>query len=81
MQQVLLTRPLLTTPAQSSHTETAFLFFWGFFFLTEVYGYMQIRSLNDLHKMFAHQRLSVPNSPPPEGSNPTRLALSHAWPR
>ncbi|XP_074429495.1 uncharacterized protein LOC141738203 [Larus michahellis] len=32
----------------------------------EVYGYMQIRSLNDLHKMFAHQRLSVPNSPPPQ---------------
>lgn len=77
-QQVPLARdpPHRAAPAPSPHTEMAFLFF-GDFFLTEVYGYMQIRSLNDLHKMFAHQRLSVPNSPPPEGSNPTRLALSH----
>ena len=35
------------------------VFFVLFFFETEVYGYMQIRSLNDLHKMFAHQRLKV----------------------
>lgn len=48
------------------------VFFFFFFFLTEVYGYMQIRSLNDLHKRFAHQRLSVLTSHPPPMSPPQR---------